>query len=161
MDELNERAQALLKFSLFEELKTSPDALLALAEIMKPQTFNMRDYIIDENENDPRVFFLTSGQVVINKMDAGGQIVVIGKAEAKANPHFGESVLLGKFKKSANVIAYSQCTCLSLSAEDFHGFMSKYPYVVATIYRNIASGLFDRLQKANQDMLIAGLLLQK
>jgi len=107
------------------------------------------------------MFFLLSGQVVVNKMSENGEIVVIGRTDARSNPYFGESILLGNFKKSANVIAHSQCECLSLNAKDFSAFMEKHPSVVASIYRNMAKVLFERLTKANRDIFIAGLELKK
>ena len=52
----------------------------------------------------------------------------------------------------------SRCECMALSAEDFQAFMERFPFVVASIYRTIASLLFDRLSKANKDLLIQGIM---
>lgn len=150
----------LLAFALFRDLESHFAALDELRAHMKHEVFQGRDTIIDEKMNDERMFFLLRGQVVINKMDEKGQIVVIGRTDEKVHAFFGESVLLGKYKKSANVVAHSQCECLSLSAKDFQDFTARYPQVVATIYRNLSSVFFDRLAKANRDMLIAGLMLR-
>lgn len=150
----------LSAFSLFRDLEGETRALEELRSRMKLQVFQGRDTIIDEKQNDDRMFFLLRGQVVINKMDEKGQIVVIGRTDEKVHPFFGESVLLGKYRKSANVVAHSQCECLVLSALDFQAFMESHPHVVATIYRNLSSVFFDRLAKANRDMLIAGLMLR-
>lgn len=158
MDHPTLTADTILKFALFQGADIAPEALQLLATLLKPETFQARDYIINENEHDPRMFFLMKGQVVINKTDENGQVIAIGKADASTHPYFGESILLGKFKKSANVIAHGHCQCLSLSAQDFEAFMGSFPFIVSSIYRNIASQLFDRLSKANNDLLIQGIL---
>lgn len=150
----------LAVFSLFRDLEGDAESLRELRGRMKLEVFQGRDTIIDEKQGDDRMFFLLRGQVVINKMDEKGQIVVIGKTDDRLHPFFGESVLLGKYKKSANVVAHSQCECLALSAGDFKAFMESHPNVVATIYRNLSGVFFDRLAKANRDMLIAGLMLR-
>jgi CRP-like cAMP-binding protein len=147
-----------LKFPLFKGVELHPDAVKLLGELLKPQTFQPRDVIIDETGKDPRMFFLLKGQVTIQKTDEKGETVVLGKADGAANPCFGESILLGKFSKSASVVAQSQCQCLSLSAEDFQAFMQRYPFVVANVYRTLASQLFDRLSKANKDLFIQGVM---
>ena len=149
---------AILKFPLFKGVELHPEAVKLLGELLKPQTFQPRDLIIDEAGKDPRMFFLLKGQVTIQKTDEKGETVVLGKADGAQNPCFGESILLGKFSKSASVVAQSPCQCLTLSAQDFQTFLERYPFVVANVYRTLASQLFDRLSKANKDLLIQGTL---
>jgi CRP-like cAMP-binding protein len=161
MDASSDHSKVIPLFPIFRGLESDAGALAELSRHMKPETFQIRDYIINESHSDNRMFFLLSGQVVINKMDSQGQIVVLGRAEAASHPYFGESILLGKFKKSANVIAHSKCQCLSLSAKDFDHFLVTHPSAVASIYRNIASILFDRISKSNQDLMIQGLLSKR
>lgn len=150
-------AKQIVKFSLFKEFEQDSAPLQELVKLLHRESFQIRDFIIDERKNNGRMYFLLSGQVVISKMDENGQIVVIGRADAKASPCFGESVLLGSLMKSASVTAHSPCECYSLSAKDFENFMASHPFVVASIYRNMAKVLFERLIKANQDIFIAGL----
>lgn len=157
MTDTSNLATRLVKFSIFSGLDHDPAALEQLASLMSSHTFQMREIIIDEKQPDSRMFFLLSGQISITKMDAQGQIVVIDKADAASSPYFGESALLGKFRKSANVVAYTMCECLSLSAKDFDNFLQSHPAAVALVYRNLASILFDRLARANQDLMIQGL----
>ncbi len=159
--EQNPEKQKILKFELFSGLDQEPEALNELMSVMKLETFNLRDYIINEKESDPRMFFLLSGQVEINKSDQSGQIVVIAKTDAQSHPYFGESVLFGYFARTANVVAHSHCECLSLSAQDFDQFMKKYPYAVANFYRHLSKVMFDRLSKATKDIFIASLALKK
>ncbi|MBY0472124.1 cyclic nucleotide-binding domain-containing protein [bacterium] len=159
--ETSEITAQLLRFAIFQELRTHPEALRSLAELVKKETYEVRDIIVNEREQDTRLFFLLSGQVAINKMDAAGQVVLLGKADAESHPYFGESALLGYYKKSANVVAHTRCECLSLTAQDFEKFMTKFPFVAASFFRNMASVLFGRLLKADQDIFIAGLTLQK
>lgn len=153
----SEIVEKLLKFSLFHGLESNKDVINELTQLMKKETFQTRDLIIDENSKDDRMFFLLNGQVVINKTEANGQIVVIARTDDSTHPFFGESILLEKFHKNANVVAYSICHCLSLSSVNFDCFLKAHPSVGAIIYKNLASLIFDRLTKANRDLLLAGL----
>jgi len=161
MEQNQEYKDKLLQFELFSGLDHEPDALRELLSLMKAESFNLRDFIINEKESDSRMFFLLSGQVEINKSDQAGQIVVIAKTDAQSRPYFGESVLFGYFARSASVVAHSRCECLSLSAQDFDQFMKKYPYAVANFYRHLSKVMFDRLSKATKDIFIASLALKK
>jgi CRP-like cAMP-binding protein len=145
----------LLRFEPFKELEKDPAALKTLSGLMQHQVFKTDDFIIDEKKNDRRMYFLIKGQVEINKIDDKGHIVAIGKTDAKSNPYFGESMLFGDFKKSANVVAHSKCECLYLTIEDFEIFMEKHPSFVAHFYRDLSKLLFERLSKADKDIFIA------
>jgi CRP-like cAMP-binding protein len=151
----------LLKFELFKELEKDPAALRCLSDLMKHHVFNTHDLIIDEKKNDRRMFFLLKGQVEINKIDDRGHIVSIGKADAKTHPYFGESILFGDFKKSANVVAHSRCECFSLRIEDFEIFTEKHPSFVAHFYRDLSQLLFERLSKADKDIFIATIAFKR
>jgi CRP-like cAMP-binding protein len=152
---------SLLRFELFKELEKDPAALKCLTDLVKYEAFKTHDYIIDEKLNDRRMFFLLKGQVEINKIDERGHIVVIGKTDSKAHPYFGESILFGDFKKSANVVAHSRCECLTLAIEDFEIFMDKHPSFVAHFYRDLSKLLFERLSKADKDIFIATIAFKK
>lgn len=151
----------VLRFQLFQELDQNPDELRQLAGLMKHEVFQAREFLISESRQDPRMFFLLNGQVEINKMNERGEIIVLGRVDSKSNPYFGESILVGNFKRSANVVAYSQCECLSLEAGQFQAFMKTYPATVASIYRKLSQVLFERLAKSNRDAFIAGMALKK
>jgi CRP-like cAMP-binding protein len=153
--------ESLHQFPLFRGLEKNPRDLEQLASLMKRELFNSRDPIIDEKKIDSRIFFLLSGKVEVNKMDENGQIVVLGRTDASSHPCFGESLLVGETQRSANVVAQSQCECLSLQAKDFAAFMRTHPAIVARIYQNLAKLLFERLAKADRDILIAGIALKR
>jgi CRP/FNR family cyclic AMP-dependent transcriptional regulator len=161
MEQGQDYSDSILKFELFKGLEKESDALRELSQLMKLESFNLRDFIINERDSDTRMFFLLSGQVEVNKTDAKGQVIVIARTDAKSHPYFGESVLFGYFARSASVIAYSQCECLSLSAKDLEQFTNKYPIFVAQFYRHLSKIMFDRLNKATKDIFIARLELKK
>ncbi len=147
----------LLNYSLFTGLDRHPEALQELSALLREREFRAREFLIDEKLNDNSLYFLVSGQVVINKMGEEGRIVLLGRADAKNFPHFGEGAILGKVRKIANVVAYTDCRCLVLSAKDFETFAARHPVAMASIYRNIASRLFDHLSKTTKDVFIAGM----
>jgi CRP-like cAMP-binding protein len=162
MDQTHRIDESILKFALFKELENVPEALKCLASLMKYEVLKTHEFLIDEKKQDERrMFFLLSGRVEINKIDERGHIVALGKADAKSHPYFGESILFGDYKKSANVVAHSKCECLTLTAEDFGVFAAKHPSLVAYFYRDLAKLLFERLSKADQDIFIATLAFKK
>jgi ATP-binding cassette, subfamily B, bacterial len=144
----------VLGFSLFHGLENQVPALEALMSVMKFETFQGRDFIIKEQSNDDRIFLLLTGDVEVNKVNAEGKVVVLGRANSESHPFFGESALLGKPGRISNVITCSPCTCLSLRSKDFTTFATRYPAVGVQIYRNMAIIMFDRLAKADTDLVI-------
>jgi hypothetical protein len=51
------------------------------------------------------------------------------------------------------VVAHTLCTCLSLRSKDFETFATRFPNVGVQIYRNMAILMFDRLSKADTDLM--------
>jgi CRP-like cAMP-binding protein len=148
-------SKQLLQFDLFRDLAEHSVPLDDLCATVKRENFFMRDFIIEEKVTDSRVHFLVSGKVEINKINENGVIVVIARVDSATHPYFGESALLGHFARNANIVAQSQCQTLSLAAKDFEEFIERHPWVGASIYRSLAKILFDRLTKANRDVMIA------
>jgi CRP-like cAMP-binding protein len=146
----------ILSFPLFNGLQNQVPALEALMSVMKFETFQIRNFIIKEQSSDDRIFLLLSGDVEINKVKPNGKVVVLGRANSNAHPFFGESALLGQPGRISNVVAHSPCTCLSLRSKDFETFNARFPTVGVQIYRNMAIMMFDRLAKADTDLMILG-----
>jgi CRP-like cAMP-binding protein len=146
--------QEVLSFSIFRGAESQETALEALTKVMVYQTFPARAYIIDEKVADDRIYLLLTGEVEVNKVSHHGKIVPLGRVNASTQPFFGESALLGKAGRISNVVARTECNCLTLRAKDFETFMRRYPDVGVMVYRNMASLMFDRLSKADSDLLI-------
>jgi len=156
------RIEDILSFPLFHGLENQVPALEALMAVMKFESFQVRDLIIKEQSsgqspeqsNDDRIFLLLTGEIEVNKVKPTGKVVVLGRANSQLHPFFGESALLGRPGRISNVVAYSACTCLSLRSKDFETFALRFPNVGVQIYRNMAIMMFDRLSKADTDLMI-------
>ena len=146
----------LTDFSVLKEFKENPKALALFGQILEKKRFEMRATIISEETNLAEMFFLLSGKVSINKKAPNGEIHPLAQLDSKSHPFFGESAILGIPVTSANVTAASMCTCFSLRREDFELFSKEEPFLAMSFYKNLATGLFHRIQKSNQDLFIIG-----
>lgn len=141
-----ETTQLLLHLDLFRGLDEAQlTRLLSQAELVE---FAGGEYPIREGEQDYHLFILLAGKAGIYKRAAGIQKLIkeLGPGEC-----FGEMSLVECRSRSASVKAHSACRTLRLDGDQIVGL----PEIGATLFRNIAILLSQRLRHAN-DLLTLG-----
>jgi glutaminase len=88
------------------------------------------------------LFFLQSGMVSV-KLPSGVRLATLDRGM-----EFGEMALLDE-RRTADVWADTDVTCLELPIEEFDRFRRKHPHIGEHIARNLAAILARRLILAN------------
>ena len=114
----------------------------ALAALMKPQSYQAGQCIVEAGELASSLFFLQSCMVSVKLPDG------VRLATLAAGMVFGEMGLLEE-NRSADVWADTSVQCLELPLHEFAAFREKHPQVGERIMRNLAALLAKRLILAN------------
>jgi glutaminase len=129
------REQALLSGLTDEELA-------GLAGLGTQRTYRLGQRIVAAEEPAASLFFLQNGMVSV-KLPSGVRL-----ASLDQGMEFGEMALLGE-RRTADVWADTDVTCLELPIEEFNRFRREHPHIGELIARNLAAILAKRLILAN------------
>ena len=91
------------------------------------------------------------GRLEILKKNPSGEDVVIdtvGRGES-----VGEMAVLQETKRSASVIAITDCTLLVLTAKGFNLLLAEHPRVAASLLRSLAILLSKQLRETSSDLV--------
>ena len=127
--------QALLQGLAAEEIA-------ALAAIGKQSAFQAGERIIAVGDAASTLYFLGRGTVNV-KLRSGARLATL-----TAGMVFGEMALL-EARRSADVWADSEVTCLEVPLAEFDRFREQHPRIGERIMRNLAQLLAERLIVAN------------
>ncbi|MBN2461472.1 MAG: cyclic nucleotide-binding domain-containing protein [Candidatus Cloacimonetes bacterium] len=146
----------LRKVSLFSKLST--DELNLVAPCLHTCRFKEGEKIISDREESDKLFILHLGKVVVSKkMTMVDQEEELDKTltvlSAENFMFFGEIGLLGFRKRTANVVAKTDCELYSLNQKDFMTLSEKYPGIGFKILLEISRQLSRILEKTNEDVL--------
>jgi glutaminase len=129
------REQALLSGLTDEELTS-------LAALGTQRTYRLGQRIVAAEEPAASLFFLQNGMVSV-KLPSGVRL-----ASLDQGMEFGEMALLGE-RRTADVWADTDVTCLELPIEEFDRFRREHLHIGERIARNLAAILAKRLILAN------------
>ncbi len=140
-----DKVAILAESKLFELLST--EEIEYIAELSRPRRFKAGEQIIAEGELGDSLFVAGTGEVEVQRKDAGGTtklIAVLGPRE-----FFGEMSLIDKSYRSATVRAKTDCELLQVSAENLAAFRKQHRDGFTFLVINIARVLSSRLRDAN------------
>jgi glutaminase len=128
----------------------SDDELASLAVLGAGRTYRAGQRIVAADEPGASLFFLQSGMVSV-KLPSGVRL-----ASLDQGMEFGEMALLDG-RRTADVWADTDVSCLELPIEEFDRFRREHPQIGERIARNLAAILARRLTYANAkiDLLTA------
>ena len=102
------------------------------------------EVLFEQGDAGKSMYILLSGEM---KVDVKG----VGTVHTMSNGEIvGEISLVKNIKRTASVIANTDCVLLQLYSEIFHEVVKKQPRVGYLIMRNIARILADRLVQTNK-----------
>jgi glutaminase len=116
--------------------------LARLANLGIVRRYSAGERIIAANEPASSLFFLQSGMVSV-KLPSGVRLATLDRGM-----EFGEMALLDE-RRTADVWADTDVTCLELPIEEFNRFRREHPHIGEHIARNLAAILARRLILAN------------
>jgi len=152
--ETNDPIHALSKVPLFSTLHQIPEALKALASIMKIQKYNAGSILLTEGELGDQFFVLIEGQVSVYKKTPEGDSYKVAILKSENTPALGEGGLIEAEPRTATIQCDSNCACLVLTRDQFLIFSEKYPEWSVPILKKIAIQLMGRLKQTNNDLML-------
>ena len=117
--------------------------------------------IITEGQTGETLYIMEEGMVEISKTLVMGKgqensrdrDKVLTKLSAEDRAIFGEVALFEQSKRTATVVALTDCLLLEISKSDFLRLAEENPRLGYKISRNIAQLLCSRLRKADEDTI--------
>jgi len=151
MEKQNE--ERLRKIKLFEDFSSDSTALEKVYQIGSISRTKKGEHIIEEGEVGDVLFILLSGSVRIQKTTLQNQPYTVAVFREENNVYFGELALIDNDKRSATVVAESDCVFFCLTRKDFVDFCEKNPYMGYKITMRIARKISASLRKMNKDVI--------
>jgi glutaminase len=116
--------------------------LADLAALGVNRTFKTGERVVNAGDSAASLFLLQSGMVSV-KLPSGVRLATLDQGM-----EFGEMALLDE-RRTADVWADTDVTCLEIPLEEFNRFRTEHPHIGERIARNLASILAKRLILAN------------
>ncbi len=156
-DQIEVDHSALGDLQTFKEL--SKNQLEMVATYLVPVFYNKGEYIIKENSSGDSLYILYKGTVSITRtltmqiqgLNAEEKMLATLTDTDKAS--FGENGLVGAGKRTANVIAATDCIMYRLSSECFKSIVEKDISAGYQIMHNISKSLAIRLARTDEDLV--------
>lgn len=126
---------------------------------LKIRHFKAGEYVIRENTQGTSLFLLTVGKVKITKRltleieGLSGDEKQLATVEAAKRPAFGENGLVTAGKRTANVIAVSECVLYELQKADFEKLVTEDVVVGYHMMRNTCMALSRLLADMDENLI--------
>lgn len=149
----------LRQVRLFSDL--SEEEMAAFVDIVRLCLFKKGETIIQEGDVGDEMYVLLEGEVQVARsltLKVGRyQFEQTEKAltrlQGKEHICFGEMAMLSQDKRSASVVALTDCTTFVIEQDRFKQFCEAYPRAGYHMIRRIAQVVSDRLRKENENVL--------
>jgi len=130
-------------------------------EIARRVRFPRGQAILTEGQAAETMYVIEEGMVVVSKTlvmvrgaeDSRDRDKILTKLSAEDHATFGEVALFEEGKRTATVVAVTDCLLLEISKADFLKLAEENPRIGYKITRNIAQLLCSRLRKSGEDTI--------
>lgn len=137
------------------------EELRQVLKIARPVQFPRGKVILKEGETGEAMYIIAEGAVEVSKtlvMTGGREDLqdrekILTKLSAEDHAIFGEVALFEKSKRTATVLALTDCRMLEISKSDFLRLAEENPRIGYKITRNIVQLLCSRLRKTDEDTI--------
>jgi CRP/FNR family transcriptional regulator, cyclic AMP receptor protein len=137
------------------------EELRQVLKIARPVQFARGQVILNEGETGETMYMIAEGAVEISKAlvmmmgreDLQDRDKVLTRLSAEDHAIFGEVALFEKGKRTATVLALTDCRMLEISKPDFLRLAEENPRIGYKITRNIVQLLCSRLRKTDEDTI--------
>ena len=151
---MNEKEKLIEELRQFPMLAQMTDADMEdLLLLLKREEFSEGSRIIEENEEGDCMYLLLEGQVDVLKTTLYGEEYVCAKLDDSMHCIFGEMAIIDRDRRSATILAKTNCRTVVLSSEDFRSFCEKHPQAGCRLLMVISANLCRNLRKENENLL--------
>ncbi len=149
----NEILERIKKIGLFSDFKKDEERLNKFSSKFKIEKFKTGEKIIKEGELGDKLYILNKGTVRILKSTVYNDNYTVTLLVSDSNIFFGEIALIDSDKRSATVIAESNCEVYSLDRKTFVKICESDPYMGYKMILHIAKRIALSLRKMNTDVI--------
>ena len=142
--------EALKKFPLLKDI--TDDELKELIKLLTENKFTKGDKIITEGDEGNVMYVLIAGSVDIIKTTIYGEKFVCATLNENMHPVFGEMALLDNDKRSATVMAKTECITLSIDTKSFNEYIDKYPRAGIVLLKLMNLNLIRNIRVENENL---------
>jgi len=145
--------ERIKKIDLFTDFLKDEERLAIVCSRFKTEKFKKGQEIIKEGELGDKLYILNKGTVRILKNTVSDEKYTVTLLMSDANIFFGEMALIDSDRRSATVVAESNCEVYSLDRKSFMKLCEKDPLMGYKITLHIAKRLALSLRKMNTDVI--------
>jgi CRP/FNR family transcriptional regulator, cyclic AMP receptor protein len=149
----NENIEKLRKIIIFSDFTNDDVRLNKFSKILKKEKYPANEYIIKEGEIGDKLFILNYGKVKILRNTLDNEEYTVAVLESDDNIFFGELALIDSEKRSASVLADSECEVLSIDRASFIKLCEEDPLLGYKTLLQIAKRISSSLRKMNNDVI--------
>jgi CRP/FNR family cyclic AMP-dependent transcriptional regulator len=154
MDEKNaDRLERLKQINLFSDIAEDLPRLKAILDHTTISYVRKGDAIIREGEMGDSLYLIQSGSVRIMKKTVQDEDYTVVILHDHMNIYFGEIALVDNDRRSATVLAETNCELIKLTRKDFLAMAEADPLLGYRILSQIAKKLSGSLRKMNSDVI--------
>ncbi len=147
----------LAKLEIFSDYNSgSKEDCLILEKVCKhlgQKDFAAGSIIINEGDVGEILYILYQGSVSVLQNTPSDERFAVVNLDAEQNVFFGEVALIDNDKRSASVIAQTDCKTLTLTRKDFLDLCEEEPRLGYKTCFKIAKRLAGSLRRSNADIL--------
>jgi CRP-like cAMP-binding protein len=141
--------------------KLDEEELRQVLKIARPVQFPRGKVILKEGGAGETMYIIAEGAVEVSKTlvmmgereDVQDREKILTKLSAEDHAIFGEVALFEQSKRTATVVALTDCRMLEISKSDFLRLAEENPRIGYRITRNIVQLLCSRLRKTDEDTI--------
>ena len=150
----NEIYRKLKEVQFFKIYADYHNVIEKIAGLCSKKKFKKGASIIKEGDYGDELFIFLSGEIEIVKVTLQGEHYTLSTMDSETGGiYVGEFALIDNDKRSATVIAKTECECLVIKRERFIRFGDENPEIGLNITREIAKQLSVMQRKTNADVI--------
>jgi len=142
------------EISFFSMYSHDDEVIKSIAHMCSHKSFKKGKTIIREGDFGDDLYIILNGEIDILKNTLQDEKYTVTTLDSsKGGVYVGELALIDNDRRSASVVAKTECDCLVLDRDDFIRFGNENPEIGLNITRSIAGQLSSKLRKTNTDVI--------
>lgn len=144
----------LKKVSIFQVIAGDDEIMKKIYSRCKHRKIKKNETLIEEGNTGDELFFILSGKISILKKTLQSEKYTVASLDAdERGIAVGELAMIDSDKRSATVVAETDCEYMVINRENFIKFGDENPEAGLQMTRVIAGRLSSQLRKANTDVI--------
>ena len=149
---MSDRRERLRACPIFQDLAQDPAALDDLAAACERASAHEGEAIVAEGDEADTMYVIQEGRVRVEKRTLSDDAYTVTHLDPEREGFFGDQALLDRERRSASVVAETDCLVLVISRDRFHEWGDRHPAAGLRATRRIAEQLSRRLRRSNHDI---------